>query len=153
MTMESLQDHSETGARFAATWDCDMTGSQSTAMPDYAVMTPASGFPAGWVRFDPLSQSYVFTSLLGGSEHSGRVHSEPGEAVPTWVGLHRLRKIQPIPETATGDMMAAAPEMLELLKKVQLLIDAGLEIAVDGIYLSQVIARAEGRDEPLMAKK
>ncbi|HEY4128572.1 MAG TPA: hypothetical protein VGN70_11035 [Gammaproteobacteria bacterium] len=122
-----------------------MSEDQQAPMPDYAVMTPTSGFPAGWVRFDSARQSYVFTSLLGGNEHPGHVHHEPDEAVPTWVGMYRLRKIYPIPETVTADMMAAAPEMLELLKKVQALIDVGVSIGVDGVYLGQVIARAEGR--------
>ncbi len=113
---------------------------------DYAVMIPASSFPVGWVRFSAALDGYTFNTLMPGRDASGSVHSEPAQAVPSWVGAHRQRKIQPIPESVTGDMMAAAPEMLDLLKKVQALIDAGIDVALDGVYLEQVIAKAEGRD-------
>jgi hypothetical protein len=117
-----------------------------TSPLDYAVMIPASSFPVGWVRFSAAHDGYTFNTLMPGRDASGEVHAEPEQAVPAWVGAHRLRKIHPIPESVTGDMMAAAPEMLGLLKKVQALIDAGIDVALDGVYLEQVIAKAEGRD-------
>ena len=46
----------------------------------------------------------------------------------------------------TDDMLAAVPEMLRLLKMVQMLMDSGIELGLDGCYLRYVIGKAEGRD-------
>jgi hypothetical protein len=145
MTTELTHELSETRASFPATWDYSVAADQKASVPDYAVMTAGSAFPAGWLRFDPAREGYVFSTLLASA--GGDAHAEPDDAVPGWIGLHRLRKIHPIPETLTGDMMAAAPEMLLLLKMMQSLVDAGANIGLDGIHLREIIARAEGRDE------
>ena len=108
-------------------------------------MTPDSGFPAGWVRFDASRDGYLFVPLLPGHDNSESPVPEPQDAVPGWVGTHRLRKIHPIPEDVTGDMMAAAPDMLMLLKQLREILDAAGS-PVDLIRLDLVIAKAEGRD-------
>ena len=45
----------------------------------------------------------------------------------------------------TADMLGAMPEMLRLLKMVQMLMDNGIELGLDGCYLRHVIGKAEGR--------
>lgn len=114
---------------------------------DYAVMTEESGFPAGWVRFNKTLEGYVFSTLLPGRWGSGTVHAEPGEAVPTWIGSHTLKAIHPIPEELTGDMAAAAPAMLAILKQVQAVLAQG-DLVLPGVDLDDlehVLAIAEGR--------
>ena len=110
-------------------------------------MTGDSHFPAGWVRFDLTQQGYVFTTMMPGRQGDGHVHSSPEQAVPAWVGAHTLKKIHPIPEDVTGDMIAAAPAMLELLKQVRTLLDEhGDRLpGLDPDDIDHVLAVAEGR--------
>ncbi|HSN18701.1 MAG TPA: hypothetical protein VLV87_10910 [Gammaproteobacteria bacterium] len=114
---------------------------------DYAVITEGSAFPAGWVRFDRNRQAYVFSTLLPGRQIPAAVHADPEQAVPAWVGAYRLKAIRPIPEEVTGDMLAAAPAMLAVLKQVHALMaqDESLLPGLDLEDLSHVLAVAEGR--------
>jgi hypothetical protein len=115
---------------------------------DFSVMTGDSAFPVGWVRFDVTLQGYVFTTVMPGRQGDGHVHASPERAVPSWVGAHTLKKIHPIPEEVTGDMIAAAPAMLELLKRVRALMDEHGEKlpGLDPDDIDQVLAIAESRD-------
>ena len=124
----------------------DVTTPQCRLPLDYAVMTEGSCFPAGWVRFNEVLAGYVFSTLLPGCWGSGSVHDEPGEAVPDWIGAHRLKAIHPIPQDLTGDMMAAAPAMLALLKQVRGLLEQGTQLpGIDLDDLDHVLDVAEGR--------
>lgn len=114
---------------------------------DYAVMTEGSAFPAGWVRFNNALKGYVFSMLVPGGQEPAPPHSDPRQAVPGWVGAHTLRTIHPIPEDLSGDMLAAAPAMLALLKQVRALMDEdGLQLpGLDLDDVDHVVAIAEGR--------
>jgi len=116
------------------------------AQVSYAVITPGSGFPAGWVRYDAARRGYFFTTLENGRGVQTAPAAEPAQAVPGWVGAYRLRRIHPIPEEVTGDMIAAAPRMLEALKRLHDALEAGLVPALDREELGGLIAMAEGRD-------
>jgi len=128
-------------------WGQSLTVARHDGPLDYSVMTGDSAFPAGWVRFDASHQGYVFTTVLPGHQGDGRVHANPERAVPAWVGAHTLKKIHPIPEHVTGDMIAAAPAMLELLKQVRALMDEHDEPlpGLDPDDIDHVVAVAEGR--------
>ena len=114
--------------------------------PGYAVLTPDSLFPAGWVRFDRARGGYLFCTLQPGRAAGTTPAPAPAQAVPDWVGPHRLRKIHPLPEHLTGDMLAAAPRMLETLKGVYAALEAGTPPPLDREQLGALIAMAEGRD-------
>lgn len=114
---------------------------------DYAVMTEGSAFPAGWVRFNKTLEGYVFSMLVPGGQEPAPPHGDPRQAVPAWVGAHSLRAIRPIPEDLTGDMLAAAPAMLALLKQLRSLLEEN-ELQLPGLDLDDVehvVAIAEGR--------
>src|SRR5882724_8188722 len=104
-------------------WGPILTVAWRDAAMDFSVITADSAFPAGWVRFDIGLQGYVFTTVMPGREGDGHAHTSPERAVPAWVGAHTLKKIHPIPEDVTGDMIAAAPAMLELLKQMRALME------------------------------
>ncbi|HEY1991210.1 MAG TPA: hypothetical protein VGH71_02025, partial [Gammaproteobacteria bacterium] len=110
-------------------------------------MTEGSAFPAGWVRFNEDLDGYAFCSLLPGREAAAGSYSDPQHAVPAWVGRHVLRAIHPIPEELTGDMLAAAPAMLAVLKQVRALLaqDQSRLPGMDLDDLDHVLAIAEGR--------
>ena len=128
-------------------WGPILTLAWRDAAMDFSVMTGDSAFPVGWVRFDLTQQGYVFTTLMPGRQGDGHMHSSPERAVPAWVGVHTLKKIHPIPEDVTGDMIAAAPAMLELLKQVRTLLDQqGDRLpGLDPDDIDHVLAVAEGR--------
>lgn len=141
-TGRSLLAASTTG-----TWG-DEVGPGRRGVPlEYAVMTQHSAFPAGWVRFNAELDGYAFCSLLPGREAVAGAYSDPQHAVPAWVGKHVLRVIHPIPEDLSGDMLAAAPAMLALLKQVRALLakDESRLPALDLDDLDHVLAIAEGR--------
>jgi hypothetical protein len=116
------------------------------AQVSYAVITPGSGFPAGWVRYDAVRRGYFFTTLQAGRGGHATPAPHPEQAVPEWIGTYRLRRIHPIPEDVTGDMIAAAPRMLEALKRLQGALEAGLPSPLGPAELGALIAMAEGRD-------
>ena len=123
----------------------DLAGGETPL--DYAVITERSAFPAGWVRFSKYLGGYVFNALSWGEATTGAVHADPKQAVPLWVGPHSLKKIHPIPENITGNMQAAAPAMLALLKQIHALM-SHTDVSLPGLdleHLERVLAIAEGR--------
>lgn len=72
--------------------------------------------------------------------------SESARPYGSWTAAGQTpRGGRPLGVTPRDEMIAVAPEMLDLLKKTQELIGAGLSIGVDGVYRRQVIDMAEGR--------
>ena len=132
------QDSGTRGRRLDAT--------AQAAQVSYAVITPDSGFPAGWVRYDAARAGYFFTTLEKGRGGHATPAAHHEQAVPEWIGAYRLRRIHPIPEDVTGDMIAAAPRMLDALKRLQGALETGLASPLDPEELGALIAMAEGRD-------
>lgn len=130
-----------------ASWGHDVNVARRDAPLDYAVMTGSSAFPAGWLRFNAELEGYTFCSLLPGREAAASTYADPQHAVPAWVGAYVLRAIHPIPEEFTGDMLAAAPAMLAVLKQLRALMaeDESRLPELDLDDLDRVLAIAEGQ--------
>ena len=127
-------------------WGYNLNVAGREAPLDYAVITEGSAFPAGWVRFDKSHEAYVFSTLLPGRQIPAAAHADPEQAVPAWVGAYILKAIHPIPEDVTGDMLAAAPAMLAILKQVRALMaeDESRLPGLDLDDLEHVLGIAEG---------